>query len=163
MSCHPSVLPTYPHEVLRNGVKAPQSQPDTVLVGGQKIVADDFGQVAVVAPSSDAQMRREQNVEVKFFQQLRVAFEAGVYQQRGLMGISDDFLEEVIAAVGRMVDDSNAETGGVQVLGDGMEMAPFLMEESLAVGDEELEVANLRLIDRRKINLVENAVRGGEP
>ena len=126
-------------------------------------MADDFGQVAVVAPSADAQMRREQDVEVEFFQQLRVALEAGVDEQRRLMRIGDDFLEEMIAAVGRMADDSNGETHGVEILGDGMEMAAFLVEEGLAVGDEELEVADLRLIDRGEINLVEDAGRGSEP
>ena len=38
-----------------------------------------------------------------------------------------------------------------------MEIAAFLVEEGLAVGDEELEVADLWLIDSRKINLVEDA------
>ena len=42
-------------------------------------------------------------------------------------------------------------------------MAAFLVEEGLAVGDEELEVADLGLIDGGEINLVEDAGGGGEP
>src|SRR5580704_6767641 len=44
-----------------------------------------------------------------------------------------------------------------------MQMAAFLVEEGLAVGNQKLEVADLRLIDSRKIKLVEDAGRGGEP
>ena len=94
---------------------------------------------------------------------LRVALEAGVDKQTRLMRIGDYFLEDVVAAVGRMVDDFHPETGGVEVIGDGMEVAAFLVEESLAVGDQELEVANLRRIDSRKINFVEDPGRSGEP
>src|ERR1700683_4142945 len=79
------------------------------------------------------------------------------------MRIGDDLLEQVIAAVGRVADDFHAESGGGEILGGGLEMAAFLVEEGLAVGDEELEVADLRLIDPRKINLVEDAGRGREP
>ena len=125
-------------------------------------MADDPGQISAVTPSADVQMRREQDVEVKFFQQLRVAFETRVYEQGRLVRIGDDFLEKVIAAVGRVADDFHAESGGGEILGGGLEMAAFLVEEGLAVGDEELEVADLRLIDPRKINLVEDAGRGRE-
>jgi hypothetical protein len=108
-------------------------------------------------------MWREHDVEVEFFEQLRVAIEAGVDQQGRLMRIGDDFLEEMIAAVGRMADDSHPEAGGVEVLGGGIEIAAFFVEEGLAVGDEELEVADLRLIDGGEINLVDDADGGGEP
>ena len=140
-----------------------QRQPDAFLVRGQELVADDPRQVSVVTPSADAQMRREQDVEVEFFEQLRVALEPRVDQQRRLMRIGDDFLEQMIAAVGRVADDLHAESGVADVLGGGVEIAAFLVEESLAVGDEKLEVADLRLIDRRKINLVQDAGRGREP
>ena len=83
-------------------------------------------------------MRREQNVEVKFFEQLRVALEPRVDEQGRLMRIGNDFLEDIVAAVGRVVDDLYGEALGGDVLGGGMEMAAFLVKERFAVGDEEL-------------------------
>src|SRR5277367_1015274 len=62
-----------------------------------------------------------------------------------------------------MVDDSNAKTRAVKVLGHRMEIAALLVEEVLAVGDEELEVADLRLVDSGKINPVEHAGGSREP
>src|SRR5277367_7070390 len=108
-------------------------------------------------------MRREQNVEVKFLEQLLIAFEAGVDEQSGLMGIGDDFLEDVIAAVGRVTDDFHAEPDVGEVLGSGGEIPALFMKESFAVGDEELEVADLRRVDGGKINFVNHAGGSGEP
>src|SRR5271156_3289751 len=108
-------------------------------------------------------MRRQQYVHVELLEQIGVTDEVPADQQGRLMGIGDDFLEEMIAAVGRVADYFHAEPDVSEILGGGMEMAALFVEKSLAVGDEELEVAHLRLIDRGEIDFVEHAGGGREP
>src|SRR5882757_2383904 len=124
---------------------------------------DDLCHVAIVTPSADRKMRRQQNIQMQLLQQLGIAFEARIDQQGRLMRIGDDFLDQTIAAVGRVADDSHPETALVQVLSGGIEIAPLFVEEGLAVGYQKLQIAHLRLIDSGEINLVQNSRRHGEP
>src|ERR1700688_2921993 len=101
---------------------------------------DDLRNVSVVAPSADCDMRRQQHVQMQLLQQLGIAFEAGIDQQGRLMRIGDDFLDQMIAAVGRVPDDSHPEAASVQVLSCGLEIAPLLVEEGLAVGYQKLQI-----------------------
>src|SRR5215469_11796400 len=100
---------------------------------------------------------------MKLPEQLSVAVQARIDKEGRLMRIGDDFLVEMIAAIGRMTDDADGEAGAVEVLGYRIEVAAFLVKEGLAVGDQELHVADLWLIDRREINLVEDSGRRGKP
>src|SRR6266404_1971799 len=129
---------------------------------GQKFMPDNLRYVAIVAPSAHAQMRRQQNVHMQLLQKLGVAFETGVDQQGRLMRIGDDFLSQMIAAVRRVADDSHPETVFVQVLSGGVEMAPLLVKERLAIGYQKLQIAHLRLIDGWVINLIQNSRRSGK-
>ncbi len=78
------------------------------------------------------------------------------------MGIGDDFLDDAVLPPRIDVRDPIAERVGGQELVCVVQFA-FVVEESLAVGDQVLQIADLRPIDGRIINLIENTLGNGEP
>ena len=79
------------------------------------------------------------------------------------MRIHDDFLDEAIAALGVRVGEPVQQRVRFRVFGLVEQVAPLLVAERFAVGDEELLVARVGLIDVGVINLVDDAVAEREP
>ncbi len=92
-----------------------------------------------------------------------VAFEARVDQHARLMRIGDELHHELVAPLSIGVDDSDPESVLPQVLDSRLHVAMGVVKEGFAVADEQLGVANLRAVERREIDLAEDAVGHREP
>ncbi len=76
------------------------------------------------------------------------------------MRVGDDLLDyDLVAARPVGVGNPHAEAVLRQVLDRGFQVAMRVVEESLAVGNQKLKIANLRAIDGRVVNLAEHAAR----
>src|SRR5271169_1491175 len=115
---------------------------------GQELTSRHDGDIAVVAPSADFEMRRDQHINVELAQKIRVAFEMRIEQDASLMRVGDDLGDELVAAGAIGIGNAHAKPAVAQVLDARVEVAMGVMEEALAVGDEELKVANLRMVER---------------
>src|SRR5713226_6278495 len=139
-------------------------EPYPVLVGREKLPSRDSRYVAIVAPSPDLQMGRYERVNMEAAQQLEVvAFEARLDHHARLMRVGDELHHELVAPLSVGVDDSDAESVLPQVLDSRLHVAMGVVKEGFAVADEQLGVANLRAVERREIDLAEDAVGHREP
>src|SRR6185437_14972980 len=89
--------------------------------------------------------------------------EAGTLEQARKVRIADDVLRDGVTAIRARIRAAIAK----HMIGDALhldsQIALFLMEESLAVGNEILEIAKLRPVDGRVVDLRDDAVPDGEP
>jgi hypothetical protein len=139
-------------------------KPYPVLVGREKLPSRDSRDVAIVAPSPDLQMGRDERVNMEPAQQVGVvAFEARVDQHTRLMRVGDELHHELVATLSVTVDDPDAESVLAQVLDIRLHVAMGVVEEGFAVADEQLGVANLRAVQRGEIDLAEDAIGHREP
>ena len=147
----------------REGDRGPERQVYLAAAGGQHVPARDAHLERAVAPTPALEMRSEQDVEPQLLQERLVAFQAGVNQDAGQMRVGDDLLDDAIALPRVRVDQAVAEGVIVQVFQPGLQIALLLVEEALAVRDEVAEVPDLGRVDGGEVDLVEDAVREGEP
>jgi len=68
------------------------------------------------------------------------------------MWIRRDFLDDAIAPLAVRIRQSIKQCAFFWILDRVLEIAPLLVEESFAIGDEKLEVARVGLIDMRIID-----------
>src|SRR5271166_2019491 len=93
----------------------------------------------------------------------RVALEPGPNQDAIVVRIGDDLLDQPVASLRISVGDAKAQRVRRNVFERCMQVAALVMEEGLSVGDQKLEVADLRRVDGGMIDLVENSKRKREP
>src|SRR6185437_5178467 len=79
------------------------------------------------------------------------------------MRIADELLRNGIAAFGIGSNDANGRGVRMNVVQIILKVALLFMQKGLTVGEDQLHVTSLRMIDRRVINLVEDTVRKGVP
>ncbi len=79
------------------------------------------------------------------------------------MRIVDDLFRQRVPAFAIARRDPDAQRIGVDVCELVLEVSLLLVKEGLAVRDQKLHVTDLRPVDRRVINLVQNAVRDRVP
>jgi uncharacterized protein len=79
------------------------------------------------------------------------------------MWIGYEFHHQAISSICIGIDNAHAQPMFAQILDGSLLMTMGVMEEGLPVGDEELQVANLRAIQRGKIDLTDDAVGNCEP
>ena len=108
-------------------------------------------------------MRREQRVDLQPGEQLLVALDAHVDEHHRIMRVADDLAGEAVATLAVAIAHAHSQRVRVDVLELVSQIPPLFMEKRLAIGDEKLHVANLRAIDRGAVDLVQDAVRHGEP
>ena len=118
--------------------------------------------VPVVAPAADFQVRREQREEPQLGEQLGVGLQASVDEHTVLMGIGDNFLDDPVATLGIDIGDSITQRVRGQALVGVVQMS-FVAEKGFPIGDEILQVADLRPIDGRVVDLVEDAFGDRKP
>ena len=118
--------------------------------------------VPVVSPAANFQVRREQREEPQLGEQLRVGLQAGMDEYTVLMGVGDNFFDDPVATVRIDVDDSIAQRAGGQAL-VGVVQVSFVAKKRLSIRDKILQIANLRPIDGRIVNLVEDAFGDRKP
>ena len=108
-------------------------------------------------------MRREQGVEAIIGELSLQRFEANLLQNHVAVRIGEDLLVNPVAATAIGVGQFKGGDAGLEGLVLEGAMPFFLGEEVPSVGDDEAEVASASLIDPREVNLIQNAVAGGEP
>ena len=118
--------------------------------------------VPVVAPAADFQVRREQREEPQLGEHVGVGLQAGVDEHAVLMRIGDNFLDDAEATLGIDIGDSITQRVRGQALVGVVQMS-FVTEESFPVRDEILQVADLRPINGRVVDLVEDAFGDRKP
>ncbi len=118
---------------------------------------------AGVTGAAVGQVRREQRVEVIIRKPSLQRFETDLLQHHVAIGIGEYFLEDAVAAaavgVGQLI------RGRARFKRLVLECAvPFLLgKESLAIGDDEAQIARAGLVHTRKIHFIQNAVTQREP
>jgi len=123
------------------------------------VVAHPAGVVA----STVGQVRREQSVQPVIRKLPLQRLEADLLQDHVAVGIGQDFLVNAVASAGIRVGQFKGGNAGLErhIFKGAM---PFLLGEKIAsVGDNESHVARARLVDARKVDLVEDAVTQREP
>jgi len=116
-----------------------------------------------VAGATSIEVRGQQRVDLQTREQGRIALNADICEDNGVVRIADDFLGQLVAALGIGVDIANAEGFRVDVFEGGLEVAFFLVNEGLAVGNEELHVADLGAVDGGVIDLIQDAMAACKP
>jgi hypothetical protein len=118
--------------------------------------------VARVAPAAHFQVRRQQREEPQLGEHAGIRFDARLHEHTGLVRIGDDFLENAIAALGIGIGDTKTQRAWSQALMSIVQLA-FVAEEGFPIADEILQVADLRPIDGRVVDLVQNAFGDRKP
>ena len=139
-----------------------QDQPRTALVRRQHVAPVGPHHVTVVVPAADLQVRRQQGEEPQPGEQGGVRLQAGGHEHAIPVGVGDDFLDDAEVPPGIGVGDAVAQRVRGQAF-VGVVQVAFVVKEGFAVGDEVLEVADLRPVNGRVVDLVENAFGNGEP
>ena len=107
-------------------------------------------------------MRGEEGEDLEgvqeFFAAVGAGFETDVHEDDAMVRVADDFFDELVAALAVAVGVADAERVGVDVFKAGQEVALFFMDEARAIGDEQLHVAGLGMIDGGVVDFVERAV-----
>src|ERR1041385_8805483 len=96
-------------------------------------------------------------------EKLLLAFQTGVHEHTGEMRIGDNLLDDGVAPERIARGQTKARRVMVDVVALVDEVALLLVKKRFAVGDEVLQVARLRHVDARIVNLVQDAVRRREP
>jgi hypothetical protein len=112
----------------------------------------------IVGPASE-EVWRQQNIDFQLVAKRRVGhLEPNAHKDDGTMGISQDVLDDAVPSkrvgIGELV--KQAIPLGITHLVPQIPL--FLVEETLAVRDQQLHVTSVRLIDSRIVDLVENPV-----
>jgi hypothetical protein len=100
--------------------------------------------LAVVVPPSNLEVRRAKHVHSQFGQELRRSFEVRVYQKAVLMWVAKNGLVNGVAAFLFPVRDFEAKSRTRYTVDLTNEIPTLVMKETLAVSDQELQVADLR-------------------
>jgi len=79
------------------------------------------------------------------------------------MRVADNVLDQLVAAFLVAIGVADAEGLGMDVLEAGNQVALFFVDEAGAIGDQQLHVASLGMVDGGVVDLVEDAVGDGEP
>ncbi len=96
-------------------------------------------------------------------EQLLIALQSHVHQHHRVVRIADHLLHQRVTPVAIAIMDADRQRVRVDVMELVDQVAPLLMEERLAIRDQELHVANLRPIDGGVVNFVVDPVRDCEP
>src|SRR5580698_597233 len=79
------------------------------------------------------------------------------------MRVGDDFGDQLVAPLGVGIGQAHAESMLAEVFNFGFEIAMRVVEEGLAVGHQELKIANLWPVKGREIELAQDSARDREP
>ena len=127
--------------------------------GEALIVADP----AVVAVSEVGEMRREQAVEAVVLESAFERRELDFLENDVAVGIGEDVLLDAIATVQRGVHQPVSGNAFRQLTDARSGMTLLFGKVVGPVGDEQTLISGAGLIDAREVDLIKNAVAGGEP
>ncbi len=138
-------------------------QPRPVTARRQDAAAGDRDGPRVVVPAADLEVRRAQRVDPQRPQQRRLPAQLDALQHARRVRRRDHLLHESVAAVGVLVGDSVGEAVAGVRLDRGEQVALLLVEEAMAVRDQQLQVARLWPVHARVVDLGDDAVPEREP
>ena len=131
-------------------------------MGSENPAPPGIHDVAVVAVTADLLVRRQQCKEPQLGEHRRIRLQARMHEHTGLMWVGDHLLDNAEAPLRIGVDDTKPKNAGLDALQRVVQLA-FIVEQSLPIGDQVLQVSDLRPVDRRVVHLVEDALGNGEP
>ena len=134
-----------------------------VLPCQQNLVSSEVERPRRVTSAAAIQMRRQQRVHLQSRNQIRASLQAHVLQHHPVVRIADDLLGHAVAPVGVAVHVAHPQGRRVDVLETRLQVTLFLVHKRLAVGDQELHIPRLRMIDGGTVDLVKNSVRARDP
>ena len=108
-------------------------------------------------------MWRQEGVRLHARQQLLLTFHTDAHQHYRMMGIGNDLLDDLVAALMIGIGEANGRRIGVNIFKRTLEIALFFVDEGHAVGQQELHIAGLRTIDGGIVDFVQDAMRDGVP
>jgi hypothetical protein len=108
-------------------------------------------------------VRSAQGVETKPFQERFLPGEGRVHEEAGKVRVGEDLLDDRIASLRVVVRDPVPEDMVGETFRHGRKMTLLLVEETLPVRDEELEVPELRPVDGGVVDLGDDPVPDREP
>ncbi len=118
--------------------------------------------VAAVAPAADFQVRREQCEEPQLGEHRRCALQPRVNEHTGPVRIGDHFLDDSVLSLGIDIGDTVTQCARGQTFVGVIHLA-FAAEKRFPIGNEILQVAYLRPINGRVVNLVQDSLGDGKP
>src|SRR5262249_28882631 len=134
-----------------------------VFPGHQRLSPGNVDLHGRVVPSAYLQVRRQEEVNPQLLQPFFRGHNLGVEQYAGLVRIANDVLFQMVAPLGIGADHAIAQRLRLNPRDVTAQVAPFLVKESLAVGDEELRVPNLRAVNGGIVDLCHNTLSQSEP
>ena len=132
--------------------------------GMEQVAGADFRTPPGIAGAVTRNVRSQQRVEAQLAAQgLIQHFDFGMHQQDGSVRIREHLFDQPVAALAFRVGKAVKEAIALRVFDPVVQVAFFLVAKGLAIGDEELEVARVRLVHMRVVNLIDDAVAEREP
>ena len=120
-----------------------------------------------VSGTATVHVRGEEGIDPQFveefFVSVRSCFDADVHQHDAMMRVADDLFDQLVALFLVLHGVADSESLWMDVLEGWDQVALFFVDKAFAVTDKKTEIAGLRVIDGGVIDLVEDAVRNGEP
>ncbi len=147
----------------RKAATGAHGQRPLVLPRQQHLVPGHIQRARRVPGAAAIEVRSQQRVNLQPRYQVLVPFQPHAHQQHAVVRVADDLLGQRVAAVGIAIDVANPQRLRMDVLECREQVALLLVDERLAVGHQELHVPHLGAVDRGVVDLVQNAVRAGEP
>ena len=130
----------------------------------QQVVSPDLRTPTGIARSLTRHVRSQQRVETQpAAQRLIQHFEPGVHEHHRAMRVGQDMLYDPVAPVRFGIGEPVENTVPFRVFDPVIQVALFLVAEGLAVADEKLKIARVRLVDGRVVDFVDDAVTEREP
>ena len=116
-----------------------------------------------VSRAATMQMRRQQRIALHPAQHRLVAGDLHVHQHHRVVRVRDDLLGHRVPPLRIAAHQPHRRRVVVDVVELIRDIALLLVEEGLAVGEQQLHVARLRPVDGRVIDLVQRAMRYRKP
>src|SRR5208337_2876449 len=102
-----------------------------------------------------------EDIQVQLALPRRSHIESGMHEEAVKVWVSDDLLFDTVTPFGIGVGDLEAQARGFHAVEVRLHMAPLIVEESLSVADQVLNVPHLGSVDSGVVELGDDTVRHG--
>jgi hypothetical protein len=142
----------------------PEGERHPALLGDEDLPPEDLLDRGRVVPPADPQVRSREHEHPQLPSERRVEhLEAASHQQAREMRGGEDGLGESVPTVGPLRSYAIRQSVIGDPLGGRIQIPLLLVEERGPVGEEELEVSKLRLVDDGEVDLRDDPSPEGEP
>ena len=101
------------------------------------------------------EVRREKGVDFQFSSQRLIGhFQPYVHEHHRTVGIRQQMLDDTVAAVRIGIGEPVEQAIAFRIIHLVKQVAFLLMAEAFSIGDEQLDITDVRLIDGRIVNLI---------